>query len=220
MSDEKPLLTPEQSRAGRALLDWSQDELAKRASLSQSTIRDFEKGRRVPTLNNQKAIIDAFRDAGVSLIFDGFGSSIGGAGVRFIEATDEAKKAANLWRLERAILREMKHKDEYEGALRYYATTPTPSQSIASDFALRVKSAERGLQQVERRLEEIISEMSEALGYNVSRSKIDDFYAKFGEKEEESKSMRLIDLDDFKELKSRIDASHLVPPAPVDDEKP
>ena len=45
-------MTPDQSRAARGLLDWSQAELAARSNLSESTIRDFEKGRRIPSINN------------------------------------------------------------------------------------------------------------------------------------------------------------------------
>jgi transcriptional regulator with XRE-family HTH domain len=40
-----PPLTPEQCRAARGLLDWTQEELAERADVSRSTIRDFENGR-------------------------------------------------------------------------------------------------------------------------------------------------------------------------------
>jgi transcriptional regulator with XRE-family HTH domain len=58
-------ITPAQSRAARGLLDWSQTELASRSNLSESTIRDFEKGRRVPSLNNLAAVRRAFEAAGV-----------------------------------------------------------------------------------------------------------------------------------------------------------
>ena len=58
-------VTPAQSRAARGLLDWSQSELAKHSNLGESTIRDFEKGRRVPTINNLAAIKSAFERAGV-----------------------------------------------------------------------------------------------------------------------------------------------------------
>lgn len=61
-------LTPAQSRAARGLLDWSQSELASRSNLSESTIRDFEKGRRVPSPNNLAAIRHAFEAAGVIFI--------------------------------------------------------------------------------------------------------------------------------------------------------
>jgi transcriptional regulator with XRE-family HTH domain len=61
-------MTPDQSRAARGLLDWSQAELAARSNLSESTIRDFEKGRRVPSINNLAAMRRALEDAGVAFI--------------------------------------------------------------------------------------------------------------------------------------------------------
>ncbi len=65
------MLTPEQSRAARGWLDWSQDDLAKRAHTSLSTVRDFEKGRRVPIKNNMDAIRLAFEMAGMTFLFRG-----------------------------------------------------------------------------------------------------------------------------------------------------
>lgn len=70
------MLTPEQSRAARGWLDWTQDDLAKRANVSLSTIRDFEKGRRTPIGNNLVAIRRALETAGVVLIFQD-GRSVG-----------------------------------------------------------------------------------------------------------------------------------------------
>jgi transcriptional regulator with XRE-family HTH domain len=61
-------MTPDQSRAARGLLDWSQAELAARSNLSESTIRDFEKGRRVPSINNLAAVRRALEAAGVQFI--------------------------------------------------------------------------------------------------------------------------------------------------------
>ena len=61
------MITPAQCRAARALLDWSQLDLAKAAHLGPSTIRDFEKGRRVPTHNNLLGIRIAVEDAGVEI---------------------------------------------------------------------------------------------------------------------------------------------------------
>ena len=61
-------MTPDQSRAARGLLDWSQAELAARSNLSESTIRDFEKGRRLPAINNLAAIRRALEVAGVEFI--------------------------------------------------------------------------------------------------------------------------------------------------------
>lgn len=62
------MLSPEQSRAARGWLDWSQDDLAKRANVSLSTVRDFEKGRRTPIGNNLQAIERAITEAGVHLL--------------------------------------------------------------------------------------------------------------------------------------------------------
>lgn len=72
------MLTPAQSRAARALLNWTQAELAGHAYLGLSTIRDFEKGRRVPTVNNVAAIRRALETAGVEFI----DQNGGGPGVR------------------------------------------------------------------------------------------------------------------------------------------
>lgn len=64
------MLSPEQSRAARAWLDWSQEDLAKRATVSLSTVRDFEKGRRVPIANNLQAMQRALETAGIKFVFN------------------------------------------------------------------------------------------------------------------------------------------------------
>ena len=71
------MLAPEQSRAARGWLDWTQEELAKRANVSLSTVRDFEKGRRTPIGNNLAAIRGVLEDAGVSVTHDGDGHPTG-----------------------------------------------------------------------------------------------------------------------------------------------
>ena len=67
------MISPEQSRAARGWLDWSQDNLAKQANVSLSTVRDFEKGRRTPIGNNLSALAAAFKHAGVTPTFDAAG---------------------------------------------------------------------------------------------------------------------------------------------------
>jgi transcriptional regulator with XRE-family HTH domain len=62
------MITPEQSRGARGILDWSQTQLAEAANVSLSTVRDFEKGRRVPIANNLQAIRTALEDAGIIVI--------------------------------------------------------------------------------------------------------------------------------------------------------
>ena len=58
-------MTPEQCRAARGWLDLSQSELAEAANVSLSTVRDFEKGRRVPIGNNLNAISSALLGKGI-----------------------------------------------------------------------------------------------------------------------------------------------------------
>lgn len=72
-------LSSAQSRAARGLLNWSQTQLANASNLSESTIRDFEKGRRIPAINNLAAIKRALEGAGVQFLEHGEVSA--GAGV-------------------------------------------------------------------------------------------------------------------------------------------
>jgi len=62
-------MSPEQSRAARGWLGWSQQELAKRASVGLSTVKDFEGGQRTPIPNNLQAIQRAIESGGVTLTF-------------------------------------------------------------------------------------------------------------------------------------------------------
>jgi DNA-binding XRE family transcriptional regulator len=62
------VISPEQSRAARALIGWTQSELAAAADVSMSTIRDFERGARTPGINNLKAIRWALEQAGVEIL--------------------------------------------------------------------------------------------------------------------------------------------------------
>jgi ribosome-binding protein aMBF1 (putative translation factor) len=70
-------MSPEQSRAARGWLGWSQTELAKRASISLSTVRDFENAHRVPIANNLAAMQRAIEEAGLRLVFDEEGAPVG-----------------------------------------------------------------------------------------------------------------------------------------------
>lgn len=58
-------MSPEQCRAARAWLGWSQQELAGRAKVGLSTLRDFEARRRRPIPNNLAAMKAALEAAGI-----------------------------------------------------------------------------------------------------------------------------------------------------------
>lgn len=66
-------MSPEQCRAARAWLGWSQEELSKRAKVGQSTLKDFESGKRTPIRNNLEALRSALEAAGIGLLFDEVG---------------------------------------------------------------------------------------------------------------------------------------------------
>jgi DNA-binding XRE family transcriptional regulator len=70
-------LTPAQCRAARGLLDWTQEELAERAEVSRSTVRDFEKERHELQAASAQQIVSAFEGAGaVFLEPDGIGRGL------------------------------------------------------------------------------------------------------------------------------------------------
>jgi predicted transcriptional regulator len=58
-------MSPEQVRAARNWLAWTQAELADRARVGLSTIKDFESGKRTPIANNLEAIKKALESGGM-----------------------------------------------------------------------------------------------------------------------------------------------------------
>ncbi|WP_084168238.1 helix-turn-helix domain-containing protein [Paraburkholderia acidipaludis] len=62
---QKILPRPEQVRAARSLLGWSQQDLASKAGVAVSTVADFERGQRSPVQNNALAIQRTLETAGV-----------------------------------------------------------------------------------------------------------------------------------------------------------
>lgn len=84
-------ISPAQCRAARALLDWSQDQLAENANVARASIADFERNTRIPMRNNLISIISALSAAGVDFIPDSTEENIG-AGVRFRKVELEFNK--------------------------------------------------------------------------------------------------------------------------------
>ena len=63
-------MSPEQCRAARAWLAWSQTELATRANVGLSTVKDYERGERKPIPNNLEAMQRALEKAGIRFTKD------------------------------------------------------------------------------------------------------------------------------------------------------
>jgi transcriptional regulator with XRE-family HTH domain len=72
------MITAEQCRAARALLDWSRERLAETSRVSLRTIIDFERSAREPRFLTFDAIRRALESAGVEFIAE----NGGGPGVR------------------------------------------------------------------------------------------------------------------------------------------
>jgi transcriptional regulator with XRE-family HTH domain len=73
---------PAQCRAARALLDWTQDDLARSAEVGEVTLRQFERGVTEPRRAILKALQVALERAGIKFIGPNKG---GGPGVRLRE---------------------------------------------------------------------------------------------------------------------------------------
>ena len=76
------MLLPAQCRAARGLLSWSQGELADRAGVSRSTVKDFETERHALHHSTERLLIVALEAGGVMLIAPGSAPGEPGAGVR------------------------------------------------------------------------------------------------------------------------------------------
>jgi DNA-binding transcriptional regulator YiaG len=68
-------MSPSQCKAARALLEWTQSELARAADLGLSTVVDFEKQRRVVSGEALNAIRRALEQAGIEFL-DGNGPGL------------------------------------------------------------------------------------------------------------------------------------------------
>jgi transcriptional regulator with XRE-family HTH domain len=65
MPKRTPVFSPAQCRAARALLDWSQSELAEKAAVAKQTLGEFERGAREPYPRTLADIRAALEGAGV-----------------------------------------------------------------------------------------------------------------------------------------------------------
>jgi transcriptional regulator with XRE-family HTH domain len=72
------MIRPSQIRAARAILDWTQAELAERAGISKTGLNNIERGSSDPKSSTLAAIQRVLEEAGVQFIPE----NGGGAGVR------------------------------------------------------------------------------------------------------------------------------------------
>lgn len=82
--------SPAQCRAARALLGWTQDDLAERAEVSRGTIRGFESGQHALQRATSAAVCRALEAAGVRLMD---ADEQGGQGVRLAGPAEAAPPA-------------------------------------------------------------------------------------------------------------------------------
>jgi transcriptional regulator with XRE-family HTH domain len=75
----KKIATAAQLRAARALLNWSQNDLAEVSMVSRTAIAEIEREAREPHNRTLRDLIQAFEFAGVEFIEE----DTGGRGVRF-----------------------------------------------------------------------------------------------------------------------------------------
>src|SRR5579859_6412150 len=92
-------------KAARALLGWSQQDLAQQAGIAVSTVADFERGERTPVPANMDAIISALKTGGITFLEGGpvvgrpiinRAQSGKGTPVRFVNAADLSQWADRL----------------------------------------------------------------------------------------------------------------------------
>ncbi len=76
------MMNAAQCRAARALLNWTQPQLAEAADVGLSTVVDFEKERRAVSSEGVGKLATALEAAGVALIAGDRASPSGGPGVR------------------------------------------------------------------------------------------------------------------------------------------
>ncbi|HMM64532.1 MAG: helix-turn-helix transcriptional regulator [Mesorhizobium sp.] len=81
-------LLPEQCRAARALLNWSQERLAACAGVSRSTIKDFECHRHELQRATESLLVRALEGGGVLLLPGG----LEGPGVRLRQDAGVARR--------------------------------------------------------------------------------------------------------------------------------
>lgn len=84
-------MSPAQCRAARAVLGWTQSDLAQRAGLAKKTIADFELDLRSLQFRTRRDIRNAFEEAGIEFTWSETAEGQGAAVAEGREAAVAAK---------------------------------------------------------------------------------------------------------------------------------
>lgn len=74
--ERKQVASAAQCRAGRALVNWTQRDLAERAHVARKTVADFEAGIRPLRLRTRADITQALQAAGVEFTWSDAGEGV------------------------------------------------------------------------------------------------------------------------------------------------
>ena len=80
------MFTPHQLRAARALLDWTQEDLSREASVAVMVIKKFERDQSDPRLSSMRKLKDALEKEGIVFLD---ATPDRGEGVAFAEKRSE-----------------------------------------------------------------------------------------------------------------------------------
>ncbi|MFT6333240.1 MAG: transcriptional regulator with XRE-family HTH domain [Lentimonas sp.] len=61
----KIIISYQQCKAARDLLNWKQEDLSKRAGINRATLADFERGLRNLKVDTLEKVTDAFEENGI-----------------------------------------------------------------------------------------------------------------------------------------------------------
>lgn len=86
MADKNRFISPKQVAGARAMIGWTQIDLASRAGVGRSTVKEYEAGNITPHPHNLAKIQKAIEGAGVHPLHE---DEWGGEGVRFFKGTPE-----------------------------------------------------------------------------------------------------------------------------------
>ena len=152
------MISAAQCRAARAMLNWSQDELATNAQVSRATIADFERQGREPIRNNIFSIVSAFEASGIEFIQDGDL----GSGVRF--ATPRLEYVNSVRAAGGDVIIPMRYMGTKFTAIIARETIEDLDQTRYPSGDERVKAVERNFPIYLRATERIIQRMGRNLG--------------------------------------------------------